>query len=218
LGPEQTASSIDQADRPKSSGSIESTETMPISVDMPMPDAPPSSSVSISNPPQPPHPVVFIPPSSSTANEHRAPDLRVQMPYNPSFSSSPPAAQLAPSGSVTPSSTNGSITQSPFCSLHFSPSVLNSVGQHPSPVKKKLSLKDYKARLASASRSSSGDGESTPATLRPSTSLAEESKMPGILEGSVVLDSPVVEKGTDPLTDTSDTLKAMQPAVSDSTM
>jgi uncharacterized protein len=216
LGPGQGSPSIDQVDRPKSVGSIESVDTLPISVEVPMPDAPPSSSVSIGNQSQSTWPAVLISPNPSTTNDHRAPDLRVQMPPVPSFSG-PPAAQLTPGGSITPSSTNGTIAQSPFGSLHILPSALNSVGQHPSPVKKKLSLKDYKARLASVSKTPTGDGESASATLKPS-SLVEESKIPGILEGSSILDSPVTERGSESLTDMSGALKTMQPAMSDRAM
>jgi uncharacterized protein len=118
----QTGSSTDQADRRKSGGSIESTDTMSISVDIPMPDVPKSNSAPIDHPPQSPPSGESVPLNASTTNEHRAPDLRLQLPPIPSFSSPTSTTQPTPVGSATPLSTNGSIAQSPSGSLHISPS------------------------------------------------------------------------------------------------
>jgi hypothetical protein len=96
------------------------------------------------------------------------------------------------------------VSQSPFGSVFpptFPPSILNSIGPHPSPVKekKKLSIQDYRALRASASKASTPkDSDSTPAALKTSLS-GDDSKMTGILEGSAIVDSPVAEKKEDPL-------------------
>ncbi|KFY39491.1 hypothetical protein V495_05920 [Pseudogymnoascus sp. VKM F-4514 (FW-929)] len=118
--------------------------------DVPMPDAP-STSPEAAKAPPPPWPGVLHPPPPVHSPEQRSPDLKIQMPPStPSFSAAA-AAAASPSTSGTPFplySPAGTITQSPMGSNYpstFSPSVLNSVGQHPPPIKKKLSLSAYNA-------------------------------------------------------------------------
>jgi hypothetical protein len=95
--------------------------------------------------------------------------------------------------------------------VHFSNAFLpavNGIGQHSSPVKttKKMSLSDYKAArmkrndTAHASNSQGGSSPTVaPAVLKPSLSTVEEAKASGILEGSAIVDSPMVEKILDPM-------------------
>lgn len=114
-----------------------------------------------------------------------SPELKMTMPPTPSFShmstgSIPPT----PNGTITPSSAGTSISQSPFNSVHlpsaFSSSLMNSAGvSAPSPVKKKLSLSDYKARMKRAPTASSLGHDSIP----------EETKA-GILEGTAIVETP----------------------------
>jgi hypothetical protein len=112
----------------------------------------------------------------------------------------------------------------------FSPSVGNGAGQHPSPVKatKKLSLSDYKARLkrsdtSATSKPSTGASLTlTIAVLKPSLSIVEEAKASGVLEGSAIVDSPMIEKTTDPMTamgpDAADTSKHNLPSEPNGTL
>jgi hypothetical protein len=69
---------------------------------------------------------------------------------------------------------------------------------------KKLSLSDYKAarmkKTDTFNKPSSGSSPTVaPAVLKPSLSTIEEAKAQGILEGSAIVDSPLVEKSIDPM-------------------
>lgn len=81
-------------------------------------------------------------PASASPERPRAPDLRVHMPPVPPFPNS------AMSATTTPHSATSSMAQSPFSAGSLT-SPLNGV--QPSPVKKKLSLSDYrKSRMDKA--------------------------------------------------------------------
>lgn len=200
------APSVEMAERPKSGGSsAPSMEGTVASIDTPMADLPPSIVATTNKPPPPPWPGTFNPASNPTSPlENRSSDLRVQMPPNPLLSNGIYAMPGTPTGSTTPSSVAGSVSQSPFGSVFpsaFPPSILSSIGPHPSPVKekKKLSFQDYRAMRASASKTTtSKDSDSTPVALKISLS-GDESKMTGILEGSAIVDSPLAEKKEDSL-------------------
>jgi hypothetical protein len=57
-----------------------------------------------------------------------------------------------------------------------------------------------KSDTFSANKVSSGSSPTvTPAVLKPSLSTVEEAKTQGILEGSVIIDSPMIENLADPL-------------------
>jgi hypothetical protein len=116
------------------------------------------------------------------------------------------------SASVTPSSAAGSIVQSPFGTSQFPnafpASTVNGLGQHSSPLRKKtkLSLSDYNKlkmnpkRTESPNKASAGSSPTTaPAVLKPSLSTIEEAKVPGVLEGSAIIESPIMEKKVDPM-------------------
>ena len=168
------------------------------SVDVTMTDAPAINAMK----PPPPWPVP--PQPTSHTSSHRSPDLHVQMPTMPSFSTPNMTGVL--SGSVTPASAAGSIAQSPFGSQHF-PTALapsTSTGNQPKTTKK-LSLSDYRARMKKSDASgtnksaSGGSPTVTPAVLKPSLSTIEEVKAQGVIEGSAFVDSPMSEN-VDPLT------------------
>ncbi|KAK4458483.1 SET domain-containing protein 3 [Cladorrhinum samala] len=129
--------------------------------------------------------------SSATPLKLKSPELRVQMPPVPSFTSPPPALSTA----STPISAGGSVIQSPFLATGLPPAfalpTVNGASMAaPSPVKKKLSLSDYtRSRMnkAAAARPSVGtnhslkpmtnseDPKSATSTLSP-TSVTEKEK------------------------------------------
>jgi uncharacterized protein len=189
------------------SSSTPSVDVPPTSVDTAMIDAPAIAVSTTIKPPPPPWPgqlntalVGSQPPSGQ-----KSPDLRVQMPPAPIFST--PNMSGPMSGPATPSSASGSLAQSPLGTVHptavFALPMVNGASQHPSPVKttKKLSLSDYKAARMKKSdtfgtnKASSG----TSPTVTPSLSTVEEAKALGTLQGSAIIDSPVVEKSADSL-------------------
>jgi len=179
---------------------------IPGSVDVIMSDAPTILLNHPKKPPPPPWPAATVGGLHSTLGP-KSPDLRVQMPPTPSFTTPNLSGTL--SGSVTPSSAAASIGQSPFGTPHFSGSFPgNSVNgvAHASPVKttKKLSLSDYKlkmnAKKTDTSRPSAGSSPTVaPTTLKPPLSTIEEAKDTGTLEGSGIIDSPTTEKKMDPM-------------------
>lgn len=195
--------------------SISSTPSVDISStspDVAMTDAPTIQIGSTIKPPPPPWPGQSnnILGGAQPPSAQKSLDLRVQMPPAPVFSA--PNMSGPFSGPVTPSSGSGSIAQSPLGTVHptgvFALPIVNGVGQHPSPVKttKKLSLSDYKAARMKKSDTfgaSKASSESSPpvttAGLKPSLSIVEDAKTQGILEGSAIMDSPMVEKSADPL-------------------
>ncbi|KAE8440499.1 hypothetical protein EG329_007416 [Mollisiaceae sp. DMI_Dod_QoI] len=179
---------------------------IPAPPDVNMTDAPVVSIGNQIKPPPPPWPnqTATIPVHISTSPTQRSPDLQVQLPPAPSFPNPNVSGSL--SASATPSSASASLAQSPFGTAFSAPSI-NGLAQHASPVKttKKLSLSDYKAArmkksdTTNASKPSSGGSPiATPAVLKPSLSTVEEVKAEGALEGSAIIDSPTVEKTTDP--------------------
>lgn len=186
-----------------------STPSVELSVDVPMSDLP---AILISNsikPPPPPWPGNPNNVNGPYPPGPKSPDLRVQMPATPTFTTPNMSGPL--SGSITPSSAAGSMAQSPFGTVHFpstfAPAV-NGIGQHPSPAKptKKMSLSDYKAarmKKNDNSHTSNNNGGSSPtiapAVLKPLLSMIEEAKAPGILEGSAIVDTPIAENSLDPM-------------------
>ncbi|KAF3767716.1 hypothetical protein M406DRAFT_80190, partial [Cryphonectria parasitica EP155] len=79
----------------------------------------------------------------------KSPELRVQMPPVPIFTSPPSAAAIS-----TPVSSHGSMVHSPFSATNlanpFAPPAVNGVAAHPSPIKKKMSLSEYKNKANKA--------------------------------------------------------------------
>jgi hypothetical protein len=173
------------------------------STDVAMTDVPVVALSTTIKPPPPPWPGI----SNTALGASQPPfsqkslDLRVQMPPAPVFSTP------NMSGPVTPSSASGSLAQSPLGTMHptgvLSLPMVNGAGQHPSPIKttKKLSLSDYKAARMKKSdtfgtnKTSSG----TSPIVTPFLSAVEEAKALGSLEGSAIIDSPMVEKAADRL-------------------
>ncbi|ROW14543.1 hypothetical protein VPNG_03198 [Cytospora leucostoma] len=125
--------------------SVSSPESV-ADVDTPMPDAPSvMANVSVS-----PRLTNGTGPASNLIKV-RAPELRVHMPPVPAFTSS----TSVPSA-TTPISANISVVQSPFSanpSNPFAPPIPNGVAVNPSPVKKKMSLSEYKNKASKAAAS-----------------------------------------------------------------
>ena len=197
------------------SSSTPSIDVSSACVDANMTDAPAIIVGSSIKPLPPPWPGISNPHGSNPTPLQKSPDLRVQMPPTPNFSN--PNMSGTHSGPVTPSSAAGSIAQSPFGTVHFPTAfpapTINGAGQHASPVKttKKLSLSDYKAARLKRTDTSGGSKPATgtsptmtSAVLKPSLSTVEESKVSGagILEGSALVDSPIVGKMIDPIVST----------------
>ena len=136
------------------------------------------SPVSVKPPPvmlAPPTPIILSPVKKS-------PDLRVQMPPIPSFGGA------GPTPGTPLSAGGGAIVQSPFSATTpgaFPPSGPNGVAPHHSPVRKKLSLSDYKK--------SKLDKSAAGRTLKQSTSSLDESKP--VLDS--IVDSPTAEKAAE---------------------
>jgi len=177
------------------------------SVDTSMPDAPPTTTEPMAKPPPPSWTGVLQPVSinPSLPSDHRIPDLKIQMPTGLSLSSNLLASPSTFSVAHPLYSPAGSIAQSPLGTTYpstFSPSVLSSVGQHPPPVKKKLSLSAYNAmkkKLPDASATPKAEpteaesaAPSTP--LKTSSSLSEGIKASDIPEKPAAAESPLDEK------------------------
>ncbi|KAI9742933.1 MAG: hypothetical protein M1818_003663 [Claussenomyces sp. TS43310] len=147
-------------------------------------------------------------PSPNEALVNGSPVLKVKMPLTPTFPNSIQAMPPTSNGMTTPSLINGSTAQSPFANAHlppaFSTSIINNVGQHPSPVKKKLSLSDYKARMKKLPESMSKPAVESDSVTRTASSqqrspVMEEGKLPSVMEGSAIVESPSTDKVLDPL-------------------
>lgn len=103
----------------------------------------------------------------------KTPDLRVQLPPVPAFDNT----GLATSATATPLSATSSTALSPFgtssASNPFSTGSINGIAVNPSPVKKKLSLSDYKSRLSKAAGKVAGGS----AFLKPGLASPEDVKV-----------------------------------------
>ncbi|KAI9720191.1 MAG: hypothetical protein M1812_003009 [Candelaria pacifica] len=160
--------------------------------------------------PPPPPPPTWNGSKASTSHEvngFRSTALRVQLPPTPQFSMNSASTH---SSAGTPTSAAGSVVQSPFHANSYPPAFSSAVATSvaPSPIKKKLSLSDYVSRRSKAETPASTPTTDKPAhatspnlpfgLLRMSSSLAEEVKAPGTLEGSAIVDTPTKEEA-DPL-------------------
>lgn len=96
---------------------------------------------------------------TASATPSRSPELRVQLPPVPVFNGGMTTASPA----STPMSATGNIFQSPFGS-----NISNGAAINPSPVKKKLSLSDYKSRM----------NKVKPTVSLRAPSISEEAKSP----------------------------------------
>ncbi|KAK4233175.1 hypothetical protein C8A03DRAFT_39138 [Achaetomium macrosporum] len=134
-------------------------------------------------------------PSTTGPVKNKLFDLRVQLPPVPAFES-PTSAHSAMS---TPVSAGTATVQSPFSisafPSPFAPPSVNGVAATPSPVKKKLSLSDYKSRMNKAAAARPSPGTSL---LRPSTS--EEPKSATSTEGGGAGSSPAAERDNETVT------------------
>ncbi|KAF8847332.1 hypothetical protein BDZ45DRAFT_342516 [Acephala macrosclerotiorum] len=203
----QTESPTDTKGRNVSISSSTTSVDVSAATDTTMMDAPAVFIANQIKPPPPPwpHQIATVSTHKSTSPTQRSPDLQLQLPPAPTFPSPHISGPL--SASATPSSASASLTQSPFGTT-FPGASINGLVQHASPVKttKKLSLSDYRAArmrktdTTNGSKPSSGSSPTViPASLKPSLSTIEEVKAQGILEGSAIVDSPMVERTTNPL-------------------
>lgn len=142
--------------------------------------------------------------ATDVSYRQKSPSMKLQMPPTPVFAT--PAVPVSPSGSATPLAATSSAVQSPYApqfSNAFASPTTNGT-THPSPVKttKKLSLSDYKARRKMTDSSSSTkalvrDSSAASGIPKPALSAMEETKALSILGGTVVIETPVVERGID---------------------
>ncbi|KAI9650939.1 SET domain-containing protein 3 [Ciborinia camelliae] len=138
---------------------------------------------------------------SITGRSHKSPELRVQMPPAPTFTT--PNLSGTP-GSLTPASAVPSSAISPYGTNHFPPyppTLANGV--NPGPAKKKMSLNDYKARKKQSADGSGGRKASVgssptmlAAVLRPTLSTIEETKARGALDSNSAINE--VKEMADP--------------------
>ncbi|ORY64905.1 uncharacterized protein BCR38DRAFT_341079 [Pseudomassariella vexata] len=142
-------------------------------VDTPMKDVP----AALPSPPNIPSPAVVL--NDALVVKIKSPELRVQMPPVPAFSSSnsPKTAVSA----TTPLSATASTVQSAFSASSlpspFGRTSMNGIASHPahpSPVKKKLSLSDYTKSRMNKTVAAKPVG----ASLKPPSIAADESKSP----------------------------------------
>lgn len=159
------------ADRPK-------TPITGVSHDTPMDDATSSSPSSIQAP-------SICESAQPMPIKAKSPDLRVQLPPVPAFSSSSVGGSA-----TTPVSANNFAVQSPMSTSnsHNMPttSSVNGVAVQPSPAKKKLSLSDYtKSRMNKAAAAAKSS-----ASLKTPSTIMEEAKSPASMD-IVMSDSPV---------------------------
>ncbi|KAG6034929.1 hypothetical protein E4U41_006293 [Claviceps citrina] len=99
----------------------------------------------------------------------KTPDLRVQLPPVPAFDNT----VLNGSATATPLSASSSTALSPL-SNPFGAGLLNGIAVNPSPIKKKLSLSDYKSRLNKAAGKAGGAAS---ACSKPGLSSPEDVKV-----------------------------------------
>lgn len=113
-----------------------------------------------------------IPAASLTHS--KSPDLRVEMPPVPTFVSPPSATMVS-----TPMSANGSMIISPFSATNlpspFAPPTVNGIASTPSPIKKKMSLSEYKNKANKAAASAKPFID-TPHPLKTASSLVDTLK------------------------------------------
>jgi hypothetical protein len=111
--------------------------------------------------------------TGAEAGKTKTPDLRVQLPPVPAFDNT----GLATSTAATPLSASSSVALSPFgtssASNPFGIASINGVVANPSPIKKKLSLSDYKSRLNKAAGKAAG----VPTLIKPGLASPDEVKV-----------------------------------------
>lgn len=121
----------------------------------------------------------------------KSPDLRVQMPSGPAFGSPTSAISTA----STPASAGSTMMQTPFSAnnlpIPLGTAVTNGTAVNPSPVKKKMSLSDYRSRMnkVQAARPSVGT-----TMLKPPSANDDEPKSATSLDTPGARDSPTAEK------------------------
>ncbi|KAL2153060.1 hypothetical protein VTH82DRAFT_4215 [Thermothelomyces myriococcoides] len=128
--------------------------------------------------------------NGGSLSKNRSLDLRVEMPPVPAFAT--PAPVTSPAS--TPVSAGPRAAQSPFSVTSFAsgfpPPPANGVAPSPSPVKKKLSLSDYKSRMNKAAAAR----PSVATTILKPVSSADEPKSAASADGGASAGSPVPEK------------------------
>lgn len=188
--PEVLTSPIIDKPRPPGEDSKDISENSQVQVAPSKPLAPPSAFPA-------PEPVK----DRQQINGHRNPDLRVQLPTKSLLNGTP----LTPSIINTPTLAQSPGAQTPSAIPPTFTSSTNNLVQ-PSPVKKKLSLGDYLSRRISNVQKieapTTKDAGGSPTNLSASkplpTTLEEDVKSQAGIEGSVIVDTPMVE-ANDPI-------------------
>jgi hypothetical protein len=164
--------------------------------DHPMPDARPSSPMHTTPGTQ----ATQAPTISPVSN--KSPDLRVEPPPVPVFQS--PGS--APSPASTPVSAGPGAAQSPSSATGFAspfpPPPINSALATPSPVRKKLTLSDYKSRM---SRSAGAFRPLTGTPLSKPLSSTDEPKSATSADSGVHASSPIPDKPAETAAATAET-------------
>lgn len=135
-----------------------------------------------------------IPSSGINSLKHRSPELRVQMPPVPTFGSSTSLL----SSSHMPLSATSPMAQSPFAGQNlpspFGAPFVNGLAATASPVKKKMSLSDYKSRM---SKVQAAKPSLSTTSLKTPVSSADEPKSASSLDTTGAVDSPTTDKKND---------------------
>lgn len=122
-----------------------------VHADTPMPDALPDPPLSAAEPTETTPLVTNETGPAASPVKIKSPDLRVHMPSVPIFTSPSTSAV------ITPVSVNGSAITSPFANTNlpspFAPSAVNGAVGTQSPIKKKMSLSEYKNKANKAAAS-----------------------------------------------------------------
>lgn len=174
-----------------------SSPTSAADVDAPMPDAPAPDNVVTSSPLANGNVPVINPKGA------RSPELRVSMPPPTAFTS--PTSATSVTAVTTPISTNGSVVQSPFSTGNlpspFAPSLTNGNTAAPSPIKKKMSLSEYKNKANKAAASARSTADTTHPLKTASSSTDPLKATSNGDNGSVDLDRATADTGAGEATD-----------------
>lgn len=170
-----------------------SSPTSAADVDAPMTDALPAPRNVVTSSP----PMTNGNESIINTKEAKSPELRVSMPPPTAFTS--PTSATSVTAVTTPISINGSVTQSPFSVTNlpgpFAPPVANGNTATPSPIKKKMSLSEYKNKANKAAASARSAPDNTHPLKIASSSMDTLKTASNGDHGTSDLDRPTADTG-----------------------